>query len=261
VLPAAARLRRRAEFVATVRAGRRRGHGAVVVHVDLADPITTAADAPVRVGFIVSRAVGNAVDRNRVRRRLRHLMRDRLGRLPAGASVVVRALPAAADRNHPELTSDLDAALSGAINARRRGGRSGPRRPEASRPAAVDPTGPAGGSADPSPREHQVVPAAPPGGGSRLAGLWRRYGAVGMLRLAVVAYRRWISPALPPRCRFHPTCSAYALEALETHGALRGLALTVWRLLRCHPFHPGGFDPVPPAPSRRPGATVTGAST
>lgn len=270
MLPAATRLRRRAEFVATVRAGRRRGHGAVVVHVDLADPITTAADAPVRVGFIVSRSVGNAVDRNRVRRRLRHLMRDRLGRLPAGASVVVRALPAAADRNHSELTSDLDAALSGAINARRRGGRSGPRRPNAAGPTAVDQTGPAdsrhptsrpaGALGDPSPLDHPVVPAAP-GGSSRLAALWRRYGAVGMLRAVVVAYRRWVSPALPPRCRFHPTCSAYALEALETHGALRGLALTVWRLLRCHPFHPGGFDPVPPAPSRRPGATVTGAST
>ncbi|HEX6075341.1 MAG TPA: membrane protein insertion efficiency factor YidD [Micromonosporaceae bacterium] len=81
------------------------------------------------------------------------------------------------------------------------------------------------------------------------------------LRIPIVAYRRWVSPALPPRCRFHPSCSAYALQALETHGALRGLALSVWRLSRCHPFHPGGFDPVPPAPPRRSRATVTGAST
>ena len=62
----------------------------------------------------------------------------------------------------------------------------------------------------------------------------------------IVAYRRWISPALPARCRFYPSCSAYALEAVGTHGAIKGIGLAIWRLLRCHPFHPGGFDPVPP---------------
>lgn len=59
-------------------------------------------------------------------------------------------------------------------------------------------------------------------------------------------YRRWVSPALPPRCRFYPSCSAYAVEALEVHGLFKGSALTVWRLLRCAPWHPGGVDPVPP---------------
>lgn len=63
----------------------------------------------------------------------------------------------------------------------------------------------------------------------------------------ISGYRRFISPLLGPRCRFYPSCSAYAVEALRTHGALRGSGLTVWRLLRCHPFHPGGFEPVPPA--------------
>lgn len=67
-----------------------------------------------------------------------------------------------------------------------------------------------------------------------------------VLALPIIAYRRWISPALPARCRFYPSCSAYALEALATHGAWRGLGLTLWRLLRCQPFHPGGYDPVPP---------------
>lgn len=65
-----------------------------------------------------------------------------------------------------------------------------------------------------------------------------------MIRL-VAFYRRWISPLFPPHCRFHPSCSAYALEALERHGRLHGSWLTLRRVLRCHPFHPGGFDPVP----------------
>ncbi|MQA16109.1 MAG: membrane protein insertion efficiency factor YidD [Pseudonocardiaceae bacterium] len=71
-----------------------------------------------------------------------------------------------------------------------------------------------------------------------------------MLITPVRFYRRWISPALPPTCRFHPTCSAYAVEALSVHGAVRGSWLTLRRLLRCAPWHPGGLDPVPPAHDR-----------
>ena len=62
-------------------------------------------------------------------------------------------------------------------------------------------------------------------------------------------YRKYVSPGLPPVCRFEPSCSAYAKEALKTHGALRGGCLTIWRLLRCQPFAKGGFDPVPPRAS------------
>ncbi|RTI01251.1 membrane protein insertion efficiency factor YidD [Thermus scotoductus] len=67
----------------------------------------------------------------------------------------------------------------------------------------------------------------------------------GVLILLVKAYRRFISPLKPKTCRFHPTCSAYALEALERHGALWGSYLAARRILKCHPLHPGGLDPVP----------------
>ena len=69
---------------------------------------------------------------------------------------------------------------------------------------------------------------------------------------AVGFYSRAISPALPPRCRFYPTCSAYAAEAIEVHGAARGSWLALRRLLKCAPWHPGGVDLVPPA---RPGTS------
>lgn len=60
----------------------------------------------------------------------------------------------------------------------------------------------------------------------------------------VRGYRLAISPLLPPSCRFTPTCSNYAIEALERKGLFAGTRMAAWRLLRCHPFHPGGYDPV-----------------
>ncbi|MEE6452222.1 MULTISPECIES: membrane protein insertion efficiency factor YidD [Bacillaceae] len=64
---------------------------------------------------------------------------------------------------------------------------------------------------------------------------------IGIIRF----YQKWISPATPPSCRFYPTCSSYGLEAIQTHGALKGTYLTTKRILKCHPLHPGGYDPVP----------------
>jgi len=60
-------------------------------------------------------------------------------------------------------------------------------------------------------------------------------------------YRIMLSPVLPPSCRFHPSCSAYAHEAIEVHGAARGVFYAMKRVLRCHPYSPGGYDPVPGA--------------
>lgn len=60
----------------------------------------------------------------------------------------------------------------------------------------------------------------------------------------IALYQRWVSPLLSPACRFEPTCSRYACEAIRRHGVFVGLGWAVRRLLKCHPFHPGGFDPV-----------------
>jgi uncharacterized protein len=74
----------------------------------------------------------------------------------------------------------------------------------------------------------------------------------------LTGYRRFVSPLMGQRCRFYPSCSAYALEAVQVHGALRGSWLAVRRLSRCHPFHTGGLDPVPGARRDRGAATVAG---
>ena len=75
---------------------------------------------------------------------------------------------------------------------------------------------------------------------------WRAVLAWPLLALLWI-YRRLVSPALPPACRYHPSCSRYAVEAITVHGPIRGAWLAARRLLRCHPWAPGGPDPVPPA--------------
>ncbi|WP_127505160.1 ribonuclease P protein component [Actinoplanes solisilvae] len=116
MLAAAQRLRRSADFAAAIRGGRRVGRGTVVVHLLLEEPVQAST---ARAGFVVSKAVGNAVVRNRVRRRLRHLVRPLLGELPDGAMLVVRALPASAGASYATLGTDLAAAVASAQKPRR----------------------------------------------------------------------------------------------------------------------------------------------
>ena len=116
MLPRGHRLTSGDSFRRVVRAGRRSGSRTLVVHVLLAaDQEATAWAQPPTVGFVVSRAVGNSVTRNVVKRRLRHLTRERLGGLPAGAEVVVRALPASSQASYADLGADLDKALTRAM--------------------------------------------------------------------------------------------------------------------------------------------------
>ena len=74
------------------------------------------------------------------------------------------------------------------------------------------------------------------------------------------AYQYGVSPFFGPKCRFFPTCSNYAVEALQTHGALTGSTLAIKRLCKCHPWHPGGFDPVPGNSLKPSSAAIDGCS-
>lgn len=102
-------------------------------------------------------------------------------------------------------------------------------------------------------------PAGQGSTGARAAAVLRRATILAMTA-PIRAYQLVISPLLGPRCRFYPSCSTYAVTALQTHGPLRGTALAVWRLLRCHPWNPGGPDPVPPRRARV-GTPPSGSAT
>lgn len=123
MLSRAHRMHRPGDFRTTVRSGARAGSPSLVVHLLLAD--AQDAEAPARIGFIVNKAVGPAVVRNRVRRRLRHLCREVAADLPPGASLVVRALPAAAAAPATQLGGDLESCLQ---RVRRRVGEGSVRR-------------------------------------------------------------------------------------------------------------------------------------
>lgn len=121
MLPTERRVRRREEFAEVIRRGSRTGAAGLVLHVLVAGEapsVDPATPGPARAGFVVGRGVGPAVVRNRLRRRLRHLMAARLPQLGAGSLVVVRATPAARDLDHAGLARTLDRLLARALPAR-----------------------------------------------------------------------------------------------------------------------------------------------
>ena len=146
-------------------------------------------DGEPRLGLAVSRQLGGAVDRNRLKRRLRASFEELHGELPPGHDFVLIARPglteAVESRGFPWLSE-------------------------------------------------RVAEVVPPLGGD---GLVRQ-----VVALPIHAYRLLVSPLLGPRCKYHPTCSQYALDAIREFGVLRGLVLAGWRLLRCNPWSHGGVD-------------------
>ena len=220
MLPARYRLSRSSDIAETIRRGRRARRGGVVVHVLEGPP---GRHDSARAAFAVSKAVGGSVTRHEVVRRIRALMPPILDGLPPGTQVVVRALPEAAGESSVDLDRDLAAALARVAPARE------PQPPE--------------GALEPNAWTSESTPERRTGFGrvAWIVGTPFRWLLIGL----VWTYRHTISPILPPTCRYHPSCSAYAFEALQVHGAAKGFVLAVWRVLRCNPFTPGGLDPVP----------------
>ena len=229
MLPARYRLTTQSAITDTIRRGGRARSGGLVVHLvsdhtgarDNSLGTRTDGSAP-RAAFAVSRAVGNSTVRHQVVRRIRAFLPPILDTLPAGSRMVIRALPEAAGESSAHLRRDLVKAL----------GKLG-----VSAPAPQPP--PAG------PVAEVTAPSHPRRDGP--AGvLWILGAPVRVLLLCVIwVYRHTFSLILPPTCRYYPSCSAYALGALQEHGAAKGSVLAGWRLLRCNPFTPGGLDPVP----------------
>ena len=168
-----------------------------------------------RLGLTASKKVGRAVVRSRLKRLVREFFRLNRGGWPAALDLLFIARVGAGDLPAEGLRADLGRVGARlAAFSRRPGGLSAP-------------------------------PPGPPG-----AGFWGRLLAAPALQ-AIGLYQRFISPLLPPACRFWPTCSHYAAEAVARHGLGRGGFLAVRRLLKCHPFNAGGYDPVPPVEERQ----------
>lgn len=220
-----------------------------------------------RLGVTVTKKVGSAVVRNALKRRVREFFRLNSAKWPQGLDLLFIARHSAAERSAADLRADLERA-GRKLTDWGRGRASGPgesdRGPSEGGRAVAAPKPEAASAVEneaaPGPFE-AASPSRPLGPGAGAAALAWPPEKAGPLeemllelwrlpsRLAlgfIFFYQKCISPLLPPCCRFRPTCSCYAAEAVKLHGFLRGSYLAARRLLKCHPFHPGGYDPVPP---------------
>lgn len=196
---------------------------------------TSHSQEEARAAFVVPKKQGKATYRNRVRRRLRECYRLHPARSsPAleGLDLLFFATPQTAEATHQELVLAMGEVLERA--ARRR------RKP----PAPPDEVG---SSMEPRLAEEDTAAPENQGQGAELESLQGAlpWTAAGLGLRAIRLYQRFISPSLPPSCRFYPTCSRYTYEAIARFGLWRGTLLGVCRVCRCHPWHPGGYDPVP----------------
>ena len=187
-----------------------------------------------RLGVTATKKTGPAVTRNLIKRLVREMFRRNRRRWPAGLDFVFIARPEAGDRPRAGLAEDL------ALAGRKIAAWSRPA-PQDGAPAREDNRPERNRDRSPGPADNPD--AIEPSGDLFSLGL----AIPGRLALGLIfLYQRLISPLLPPACRFWPSCSNYAASAIKIHGFWRGSHLAARRLLKCHPFHPGGYDPVPP---------------
>ena len=196
-----------------------------------------------RLGVTATRKTGPAVTRNLIKRLVRELFRLNNHRWPVGLDLVFIARPEAGSQSKAGLRADLALAERKIAAWSWPASQGGPASRKQKRPERPRDSSPE------TPIQNDDPGAAEP---SRdLFSLW--LAIPGRLALGLIfLYQRFISPLLPPACRFWPTCSNYAASAIKIHGFWRGSNLAVRRLLKCHPFHPGGYDPVPPRKEKDP---------
>ena len=184
-----------------------------------------------RLGITVTKKVGPAVTRNRLKRKIREFFRLNSANWPSGMDYLFIARHSAGGLTSARLKADLNQAALKLSKLR-------------SNPPAEkrDGSGPEAQSVGPAPAATTAQPVNP-----LKAVLEFIQSVLADLALGLIfLYQRFISPLFPPACRFRPTCSSYAAQAIKIHGFWRGSFLAAKRLLKCHPLHPGGDDPVPP---------------